>query len=155
MRPKGHGYAWVVDAADIPHFRLKRPPPIDLGDNLFVNSGGSELAKLFAGQSGNYVSFMGVGNGISGPTDPDTALGTEIFPTNNLRRGVQKNVAGSVFSAECEWEMAAWSATQTFKEFGLFNTSTGGVMFDRIVFSTGLSKSTTQILVVKIDIGFN
>ncbi len=155
MKIQGHGYAWVIDVRDIPRFRLKRSPPIDLGDNMFVISGQSELGKLLARQSGNFVSYIGVGSGISGPTQNDTTLGAEIFPTNALRRGVIKNVAGSVFSCECEWEVAAWNASQTFTEFGLFSASTGGIMFDRIVYATGLVKSTSQILVVKIDIGFN
>jgi len=111
--------------------------------NLVVTSGKvAEAAWLAASsQSGPFMSYVGLGTGSTSPTVGDTVLQTPL-PTY---------VQGTLSSVSNVWQNVTTFGpgvdTGAITEAGLFQTSSGGTMWARNVFSV-INKGAGNSLVV-------
>jgi hypothetical protein len=99
--------------------------------NLIVTIGKSYLATWLAAatQSTEFMSYIAVGTGVSGPSASDTVLGTEIGT----------RVQGTLTPSSNTWNntatFAPGNATGAITEAGLFSALTSGTMFAHQVFA--------------------
>ena len=96
------------------------------------------------------ISYMAVGTGNTAPATGDSSLGSESsriainnFTTSNLTSNPPS------WRAEASW--ATNQANTTLGEVGMFNSSSGGTMFNRATFST-LNKTTSNTLSISFTI---
>lgn len=92
------------------------------------------------------IGYMAVGTSTTAPATTDTQLGSEQdrnainnFTTSNLTANPPS------WRAECSW--ATNEANTTLGEAGMFNSSSGGTMFNRATFST-INKTTSNTLAI-------
>ena len=118
--------------------------------NLVTNAGKNLAASLLNG-SGNALSHVAVGSDNTTPALTDTALtGTE-----------HERVAGSIAVSTNEITITASfgsgiGSNVTAGEFGIFNASSGGDMFSRLVTpSFTIASTDTVALTWKLYIGSN
>jgi hypothetical protein len=97
-------------------------------ENLIVNSGVEQIAKLLNGFSSAYFTYMGIGSSSSLPSSTQVALGNQIEivkTTNSL--GTTR-----VSNDTCNFQGTfSFSTTYTVTEIGLFTSSTSGTMLNR------------------------
>ena len=106
-------------------------------NNSIVLSGRDLVAKLFIKETINPVSHVAVGTGSAQVAPADTQLGAELFrkainPANasqNLTT-TQDNKKKVTVTADLDFAEANGALT----EAGLFNASSAGVMYNRVVF---------------------
>lgn len=113
-----------------------------VGKNRIVTTGlALSMARLSG--SGNALTHIGIGSGTTATTPADTALETQ------LARQVFDNPGGTLSTSVALYyaTIPAGTGTGTVSEAGLFNASSGGTMFSRIVFSP-MTKSAGLSLVV-------
>ena len=112
-------------------------------DNLVVTAGKNYLATWLAAasQSGKFMSYIGVGTGVtaatSGDTDLETPLATRVQGTLSASTNVWQNQAS--FGPGVD--------TGAITEAGLFSASTSGTLFARQVFSA-INKGAGDTLVI-------
>lgn len=98
-------------------------------NNLIVNVGRDGIAdQLLASPSINKPSHMQLGSGSTAPTLGDTELESPIGSRKAI--GATRNSNTVTFNAA----FGAGEATGAITEAGLFNASSGGAMYARIVF---------------------
>lgn len=92
------------------------------------------------------IGYMAVGTSTTAPATSDTQLGSEQdrnaivnFTTSNLTSNPPS------WRAECSW--ATNEANTTLGEAGMFNSSSGGTMFNRATYST-VNKTTSNTLAI-------
>jgi hypothetical protein len=109
-------------------------------NNSIVLTGRDLVAKQFAGQAIDPISHVAVGTG-SVATDPNTtsALGVELFrkainPINPALHILTTGDNKKKVTISCDLDFS--EANGALTEAGLFNTSSGGVMYNRVVFPT-------------------
>lgn len=122
--------------------------------NLVVTVGKSYLAAWLAAasQSGEFMTFVGLGTNSSGPVSGDTALGAEFSGGGYSRSD------GTLSSASNVWTNTATfspgNGTGAITEAGLFSASTSGTMFARQVFSV-YNKAAGDTMVIVWSVTFS
>lgn len=116
--------------------------------NLVVTVGKTYLTTWLATatQSTEFMTYIALGTGTSGPTSGDTALGTEFSG------GGYSRVDGTLTSASNVWTNTATFApgngTGAVTEAGLFSASSVGTMFARQVFPVYNKQAGDTLIVV-------
>ena len=116
--------------------------------NLVVTVGKNYLTAWLAAptQSTEFMTYIALGSGTSGPTSGDTALGTEFSG------GGYSRVDGTLSSSANVWTNTATFApgngTGAVTEAGLFSASTSGTMFARQVFPVYNKQAGDTLIVV-------
>ena len=123
------------------------------GHNLHVNTGKNHVANRIAGlNTGTYlpIGYIGIGTDNTAATVTDTALGSEVDRQSMSASYPQFQATGqAIFFAE--WGTSEPSGQpHTLYEMGLFDDITGGNMFNRIVFSSGVTKDSSIEMTAKI-----
>ena len=123
------------------------------GKNLVVTVGKNYLAAWLAAasQAGEFMSYMGLGTGSSGPTSGDTTLGSEFSGGGDSR------VLGTLTSASNVWTNTVTfppgNGTGAITEAGLFTAVTSGTMFARQVFAV-YNKAAGDTLIIVWNVTF-
>lgn len=97
-----------------------------MAGEVITDAGLNELAKLLAGQ-GTAFGYIALGTGTTGPSVSDTALENEV-----IRKPASVSVSGNkaTFTAVINpGDLVGVNIT----EIGLFNASSGGVLYYRKV----------------------
>lgn len=122
--------------------------------NLVVTVGKSYLATWLAAasQAGEFMTYVGLGTGTSGPASGDTALQTEFSGGGYSRSD------GTLSSSTNVWTNTATFApgngTGAVTEAGLFSASTSGTMFARQVFGV-YNKAAGDTLTIVWSVTFS
>lgn len=122
--------------------------------NLIVTVGKNYLATWLAAasQSGEFMSYIGLGTGVTSPSSGDTALQTE------LSGGGYSRSLGVLSASTNTWTNTATfspgNGTAAITEAGLFSASTSGTMFARQTFSA-YNKAAGDTLVVAWTVTFS
>ena len=101
--------------------------------NMIMNVGFDLLisALINSANRPDPLGYVAIGTGTTATAATQTALANEAY----RKAGTWSwNAGEKKFTITAEWETGAVSGTIT--EGAVFNASTGGTMFDRIVFST-------------------
>jgi hypothetical protein len=123
-------------------------------NNLIVTSGKTYLATWLAAasQSGEFMSYVGLGTSSTPPSTSDTALGAE------LSGGGYSRQVGTLTSSTNTWQnvdtFGPGNGTGALTEAGLFSTVTSGTMFAHQVFST-INKASGDTLVITWTVQFS
>lgn len=110
--------------------------------NMIVTSGFDFLiSSLINSQNRpDALGYIALGTGTTAANASQTAL---VSQYSTRKQGTWSWTAGSkVFTITANWSKGAIPAGTTITEGGVFNASTGGTMFDRIVFSTPFAGSS-------------
>ncbi len=122
-------------------------------DNTVVTSGRRWVLEAI--QSANAASAqvlqqIAVGTSTTAPATGDTALASE-----NARKAVGTWDSAELTSNPPSWQaqvsFATNEANTTLGEVGLFNSSSGGTMLDRVTFAT-IDKTTSNTLSISLTI---
>lgn len=122
--------------------------------NLVVTVGKTYLATWLAAasQSGEFMSYVGLGTGSTAPVIGNTALQTEFSGGGYFRP------VGVLSSSTNTWQNQATfgpgNATGSITEAGLFSTITSGTMFARQVFGA-VTKNSGDTFVLTWQVQFN
>lgn len=122
--------------------------------NLVVTVGKTYLAAWLAAasQAGEFMTWVGLGTGTTGPASGDTALETEFSGGGYSRSD------GTLSSASNVWTNTATfgpgNGTGAVTEAGLFSASTSGTMFARQVFAA-YNKAAGDTMVVVWSVTFS
>jgi len=109
--------------------------------NLIVNAGLTRAALLLNGNSSTYFRALAVGTGSSGPTNSDSALGTEVTRSAaTLTNGTYTAVFTHTFS---------FGGNYAITEAGIFDSATvsGSTMLARTVFTAKNVSTVIQLIV--------
>jgi hypothetical protein len=112
--------------------------------NLVVNVGLQEaLDKLFELDPSAAFGYVAVGSDDTAPAAGDTALGAEIARSDfdECSRSGQVVTASAWFGAS--------EANGTWRESGLFNAASAGLMLCRALFDPVITKDTTKVVQVE------
>lgn len=119
------------------------------GHNVVTTDGKEMLAAYLASAAAsatvNTFKYVAIGTGSTTETSSDTAMAVELTRTT----GTASYISGAIYQVTATF--AAGVGTGAIVEYGLFNTSTGGTLFNRdteAVINKGASDSlvvTTQI----------
>jgi hypothetical protein len=112
--------------------------------NLVVNLGLQEaLDKLFGLGGGDAFSYIAVGSDSTAPAAGDTALGAEIARSDfdECSRSGQVVTASAWFGAS--------EGDGTWRESGLFNAASAGLMLCRALFDPVITKDNTKVVQVE------
>lgn len=107
--------------------------------NMIMNGGFDLLISSLINDTGrpDPLAYIAIGSGTTATAATQTALVDEKYRA----QGTWDWTAGSkVFTITASWNQGAVLGTIT--EGAVFNASTGGTMFDRIVFSTPFTGSS-------------
>lgn len=97
----------------------------------------TEVAKFLANDSEVYPAFYEVGTGTTTETRSDTALGTALIRTALVVSSEQ-----SVVQFQVDWVSTETTIhSQSLRESGTFNLSSGGTLFDRSVNNAAVTPS--------------
>jgi len=104
-------------------------------DNLIVNAGKAEVAKLIgSGLGGTAFGYIAIGTGTTSETATDTALEAEVIRKAATVTSVTTNVTDDTAQFEASFSSAdGLSGSSAITEYGLFNADTEGVMLSRTV----------------------
>jgi hypothetical protein len=98
--------------------------------NLITTLGAEAIAdRLLAAPAKEVPTHMAVGTGTEEAKVGDTKLKTE----SDRNALTSKTRSGKVVTLKCKWE--AGDATGALTEAGIFNASSEGTLFSRVVFS--------------------
>ena len=102
-------------------------------NNLIMDAGENEVAKLICGVAADPFDYIAIGTGDTAPADSQTELVAEIATNGGARKqdsstGVAANVATIDVTYDFTGELA-------IKEVGLFNKASAGDMLARQVFA--------------------
>lgn len=111
-------------------------------DNLIVTVGKNGIAdQLLASPTISKPTHMAVGTGTSGPAAGDTTMGTEL-DRNAL---TTKTRSTNVVTLVGDW--AAGDGTGAITEAGVFDASSSGNLYSRVVFSV-INKAAADALTI-------
>lgn len=113
--------------------------------NLITQLGLNFIASKIVNTSGA-MSHMALGNGATPPTISDTTLASELGRVTLQSQSSTNNVA--LFSAF----FGQGVATGTLAEAGIFNSASGGTMFNRALISPTITKNPTDTVTVQWNI---
>ncbi len=115
--------------------------------NLIVTVGKSYLATWLAAatQSGEFMSYMGLGTGTTSPAAGNTTLETEFSGGGYSRQQGTLTASSNVWQNVCTFSPG--NGTGAITEAGLFSASTSGTMFARQTFSA-YNKAAGDTLII-------
>jgi len=104
-------------------------------DNLVVNAGKAEVAKLIgSGLGGTAFGYIAIGTGTTAEAATDTALEAEVIRKAATVTSVTTNVTDDTTQFEATFSSAdGLSGNSAITEYGLFNDSSAGTMLSRTV----------------------
>jgi hypothetical protein len=122
--------------------------------NLVVTVGKTYLAAWLAAAShaGEFMTWVGLGTDVSGPTSGDVGLGAEFSGGGYSRSDGTLSSLSNVWTNTSTF--APGNGTGAITEAGLFSTSTSGTMFARQVFAV-YNKAAGDTLVVSWSVTFS
>lgn len=113
---------------------------VEKASNLIVTTGVQGIVdRLLASPTVGVPTHAAIGTGTTAAAAGDTTLQTEL-DRNAL---TSKNRSGAVLTMVADW--AAGDGTGTITEAGIFNASSSGTLFSRVVFSA-VGKTATDTL---------
>lgn len=119
------------------------------GDNVITTNGKELLAAYLASAAAsatvNPFKYVAIGTGTTAESAADTALATELTRTT----GTASYVSGAIYQVSATF--AAGTGTGAITEYGLFNTSSAGTMFNRDV-ETVINKGASDTLSVTMQV---
>lgn len=122
-------------------------------DNLVVNAGLNQLREMmFDSVSPTALTLythIAIGSGATAAALTDTALVSEL-----ARRAFDNYTAGGTGVATVDVTVPAGTGTGAITEAGIFDASSGGNMFNRVVF-TSVNKTASDALKVSFTITFS
>lgn len=117
--------------------------------NLITNSGYNFLADCFGNATRpSPMNYIAVGTGTTTPTLTQNALVNQL-----LRKQATFSHATNATSLTLTTTFAAGEATGALTEAGIFNASTGGLMFDRVTFPV-INKQDLDVVIITFTIIF-
>lgn len=116
-------------------------------DNLVTTSGRDHIASLISDSTTNIMSHYAVGSNGTSTTTANVALVEEI--DRKVFDSITKNTAQVIYTTTFDGS----EGNGTIREYGIFNSSSGGTMLARTTSGT-VTKSSGDILVIthQIDI---
>ncbi len=111
---------------------------------VLTDVGKNMIRDFLSGDSIDYPTHMALGDDSTTPTTGDTTLGNEL-----LR--VAFDSTSKIASKKLQWEMILETGegngggTETYDEVGILNASSGGDLFDHIVYDTLTKNDTIEI----------
>jgi len=115
---------------------------VEKASNLIVTTGVQGIVdRLLASPTVGVPTHAAIGTGTTAAAAGDTTLQTEL-DRNAL---TSKNRSGAVLTMVADW--AAGDGTGTITEAGIFNASSSGTLFSRVVFAA-VGKTSTDTLQV-------
>lgn len=122
--------------------------------NLVVTVGKSYLAAWLAAasQPGEFMTWVGLGTGTTGPVSGDTTLETEFVGGGYSRSDGNLSSSTNVWTNTATF--APGNGTGAVTEAGLFSASTVGSMFARQVFGV-YNKAAGDTMVVVWSVTFS
>lgn len=119
------------------------------GENVITTNGKEMLAAYLASAAAsatvNPFKYVAIGTGTTSESASDTALVTELTRTT----GTASYVSGAIYQVTATF--AAGTGTGAITEYGLFNTSSAGTMFNRDVESV-INKGASDTLQVTMQV---
>lgn len=117
--------------------------------NLAVTAGRNLLRDFLNGDTVTGLTHFAVGTGTNDVTAADTALQTEVF-----RDTITKKTKDAA-KLTVQYYLASGSANgYTLAEAGLFNASTGGIMYARVKFASTIAKTVSIAVTFTWDLTF-
>lgn len=117
--------------------------------NLITNAGYNFLADCFGATSRpSPMNYIAVGTGTTAPALTQTALVKQLS-----RKSATYNHTANTTSLTLSTTFYAGEATGALTEAGIFNASSGGIMFDRITFPV-INKQDLDIVIITFTITF-
>jgi len=116
-------------------------------DNLIVNTGLTLIASRLNSNTNNIISHLAIGNDNTTPSKTQTTLISEQF---------RKAITSTTYSG---WVVTFITnidyneANFVWKELGLFNASSSGIMLNRVV--VNFTKTVNDYATVEFDITFS
>ena len=99
----------------------------------FVNSGKSAVAGLINGVVTNYFEYIAIGTSSTAESASQTALGSETHRASATTSRITTNVSDDT----AQWvHTFSFTSSYAICESGIFDSSSGGTMLARAVFST-------------------
>lgn len=119
-------------------------------DNLVLNGGIDLLCDSIGKSSGRpaVLSYIAVGTGTTAAAATQTALVTE-----SLRKAATYSHTAGTSKLTFTATFNAGEATGALTEAGICNASSGGTLFDRVVFAV-LNKGADDVLTTTFEITF-
>lgn len=115
------------------------------GPNVVTTTGKDALAKFLnsavAGASSFTAKYVAIGTGLTAETAADTALNTEVIRTT----GTVSYITSQIYQVKATF--ATGSGTGAITEYGLFDSSSAGVMYARYTKSV-INKGANDTLTV-------
>lgn len=119
------------------------------GENVITTNGKEMLAAYLASAAAsatvNPFKYVAIGTGSTAESASDTALATELTRTT----GTASYVSGAIYQVTATF--AAGTGTGAITEYGLFDSSTAGTMFNRDV-ETVINKGASDTLSVSMQV---
>ena len=107
-------------------------------DNIIVTTGRDRIAALFAQDSSAFPSHIAIGTGSVAVVVGDTALGTEV-----KRNAIGADSAISGVATFRVFFSKSDANGNTIAEAGVFDQSSGGTMFSRLLISPTITKTSS------------
>lgn len=121
--------------------------------NMVVNGGKFLIANRIAGLQSISLRAIGIGTGDAPTTPSTTSLTTPVgtrVPIQTITVGTQEPTITCVgYILQNNPNVIG---TTTIKELGLFTSTTGGILFARMVIGSGIPKLNTDVLSVRWNI---
>lgn len=117
--------------------------------NLITNAGYNFIADCFGATTRpSPMKYIAVGSGTTAPALTQTALVKQV-----LRKSATFSHATNAKSFTLSTTFYADEATASLTEAGIFNASSGGVMFDRVTFPV-INKQALDVVVITFTLTF-
>ena len=124
--------------------------PVGVSYNSFTSAGRELLAQIIGGGSGGHPQYMAFGTSNAAATTTQTDIVAEVVRAQVTSR----SFSGSV--ATIGYIMPTGTGNgNTFHEVGLFNSASGGKMFNRSVLSSGYVKTNQKSPLFTVSIDFD
>jgi len=121
--------------------------PVVCSENTVVTGGRRWVFEaIYSGGAGTaqVLSHMGIGTSTTAPATSDTALGSEAT-RKAIGTFTTTNLTSTVPNMDFIVSFATNEGNTTLGEAGIFNSSSGGTMFNRATFAT-IDKTTSNTL---------
>jgi hypothetical protein len=102
-------------------------------ENLIVNSGVEQLAKLINGESTVSFNYMGIGTSATAPSSTQTSLGSQVAIVKTTNSLATTRVSNDTCLFQATF---SFSTSYALTEIGLFTSSTSGIMLNRTLIGT-------------------
>ena len=118
-------------------------------DNLVVKAGIDFVFDTVFGVGATHMNYIAVGTGTTAVANTQTALVTQL-----LRKSANYSHSAGTAVASVSSTFNAGEATGAITEAGIFNASTAGIMFDRVVFPV-INKGANDTYVATFEITYS